>query len=133
MNRHLDIKKEFHRFSSRLDTFMTLANCVVVAPGGVGTMLEFLYSWQLIQVKLRRPIPIILLGDMWPEFIAWARRWQLHLGLLDKKDLDLIYLAKDVPAAIELIRAARLQYLRDGNGHDNSGPDNHAPQKATYG
>lgn len=34
-NRHLDIKREFDRFSKRLDTFMVLSNAVVVAPGGV--------------------------------------------------------------------------------------------------
>ncbi|MEM2703421.1 MAG: LOG family protein, partial [Candidatus Bathyarchaeia archaeon] len=36
---HLDIKKEFDRFSHRLDEFMNIANAVVVAPGGVGTLL----------------------------------------------------------------------------------------------
>ena len=115
MNRHLDVKKEFHRFSARLDTFMELSHCVVVAPGGVGTMLEFYYTWQLIQVKLRRPIQIILLGDMWPEFLTWARRWQLRLGLLDQKDLDLLHPAKDVAEAIRLIREARARYLEAGS------------------
>ncbi|MFH0896727.1 MAG: LOG family protein, partial [Candidatus Bathyarchaeota archaeon] len=43
---HLDIRKEFSRFSERLDNFIELANAVIVAPGGVGTMLEFFYTWQ---------------------------------------------------------------------------------------
>jgi uncharacterized protein (TIGR00725 family) len=61
-NPHLDIKKDFEKFSSRLDNFMLLSNVVVVAPGGVGTLLEFLYTWQLVQVKHICEIPIILLG-----------------------------------------------------------------------
>ena len=59
---HLDIKKEFSRFSERLDNFIDLANAVVVAPGGVGTMLEFFYVWQLMQVRMIHNVPIILLG-----------------------------------------------------------------------
>lgn len=42
---HLDVKKEFHRFSNRLDNFMRLSNIVVVASGGVGTLLELFYTW----------------------------------------------------------------------------------------
>lgn len=56
---HLDIKKEFDKFSSRLDNFMRLSNAVVVAPGGVGTLLELLYAWQLMQVKTICNVPII--------------------------------------------------------------------------
>lgn len=48
--RHLDIKKKFRRFSTRLDGFIRHSNVVVVAPGGVGTLLEFIYTWQLLQV-----------------------------------------------------------------------------------
>ncbi len=32
-SKFLDIKKEFDRFSSRLDTFMSLSDAVIVAPG----------------------------------------------------------------------------------------------------
>ena len=41
---HLDVKKQFSRFSSRLDNFMQLSNVVVVASGGVGTLLELFYT-----------------------------------------------------------------------------------------
>lgn len=49
-NKFLDIKKEFHRFSDRLDAFMSLSDAVVVSTGGIGTILEFFYALQLIQV-----------------------------------------------------------------------------------
>ncbi len=103
-NNHLDIKKEFHRFSSRLDTFTSLANCIVVAPGGVGTMLELAYTWQLMQVKFTCPIPIILLGDMWPDFLRWVEKWQLEPGLLDAKDMEFLHPAKNIDEAMDLIR-----------------------------
>jgi len=103
-NRHLDIKKDFKRFSRRLDTFMVLSNAVVVAPGGVGTLLEFVYTWQLIQVKQICNIPIILLGDMWNEFMKWVESFPLNRNFLDKKDISMIFIAKDCFDAFRIIK-----------------------------
>ena len=58
-NKYLDIKKEFDRFSGRLDAFMSLSDAVIVAPGGIGTILELFYSWQLVQVEHICETPII--------------------------------------------------------------------------
>lgn len=112
-SKHLDVKAEFSRFSERLDTFMMLANVVVVAPGGVGTLLELLYTWQLMQVKQTCKIPIILLGDMWPEFLAWIKKWPLKHKLLDNVDFDLIYLAKDSGEAMQHIIVAHKEFHAD--------------------
>ena len=60
----LNIKNEFQRFSNRLDRFMELSNIFVVAPGGIGTTLEFFYTLQLIQVKQTCNVPVILLGNI---------------------------------------------------------------------
>jgi len=103
-NRHLDIKKEFHHFSGRLDTFMVLSNVVVVAPGGVGTLLEFVYTWQLVQVKQICNMPIILIGDMWAELLKWVEKYPLKQKFLSKKDLDNIILAKDSLDAYRIIK-----------------------------
>ena len=106
-NSHLDIKKEFSRFSSRLDAFMDLADAVVVAPGGVGTLLEFFYTWQLAQVREIGNVPIILIGNMWPDFMTWLKRWPLRENLISKKDLDNIFLAGGVEEAMGIIRKIR--------------------------
>jgi uncharacterized protein (TIGR00730 family) len=103
---HLDIKKEFSSFSVRLDNFIELANTVIVAPGGVGTLLEFFYTWQLMQVKMINHIPIILLGEMWPEFLRWIKKWLLKNGLLDQKDIDLLFLVKNNEEALIIIKEA---------------------------
>ena len=57
--------------------FFLLSNAVVVAPGGVGTLLEFMYTWQLIQVKHTCNIPVILLGEMWRDFLRWIEKHPL--------------------------------------------------------
>lgn len=103
-NRYLDIKKDFNRFSKRLDTFTVLSNAFVVAPGGVGTLLEFLYTWQLIQVKHICNIPIILLGKMWKDFIKWVEKYPLNQKFLDEKDLLRIFIAKDSFDAFRIIK-----------------------------
>jgi len=103
-NRHLDIKKEFNRFSKRLDTFMLLSNAVVVAPGGVGTLLEFAYTWQLVQVKHICNIPIILLGKMWVEFLKWVVKYPLSKEFLDKRDFERLFFAHDYQDAFRIIK-----------------------------
>jgi len=103
---HLDIKKEFKRFSTRLDSFISHSNVVVVAPGGVGTLLEFTYTWQLLQVKHISNIPIILLGEMWFDFLEWIKKWPLKHKLLDPEDVELLFLAKDIHEAFSVIKKA---------------------------
>ncbi|NJO10522.1 MAG: LOG family protein [Leptolyngbyaceae cyanobacterium SL_1_1] len=91
VNDHVDIKREFDRFSDRLDHFMSLSNAVVVAPGGVGTLLEMVYTWQLMQVEHICNIPIILVGEMWADLLAWVRQWPLQKQLIDPKDYELLF------------------------------------------
>lgn len=111
-NRHLDIKREFDCFSERLDAFMLLSDAVVVAPGGVGTLLEFAYTWQLVQVKHICNIPIILLGKMWSEFMNWIKQYPLKNGFLSKKDVDRLIIAHNNLDAIQIIKKFHEGYLK---------------------
>lgn len=110
-NRHLDIKREFDRFSQRLDNFMMLSNIVVVAPGGIGTILELFYTWQLVQVKHVNTIPIILFGDMWRDLISWVNDWPLKKKFLDDDDLDFVFIAETVDDVMEIIDACHMAHL----------------------
>jgi hypothetical protein len=100
---HLDIKKEFDRFSDRLQNFVTLSSAFVVTPGGIGTILGFFYTWQLAQVRHMSNKPIVLMGEMWFDLVQWARDWPLKKGLLDETDMDLIYLARDCDEAFSIL------------------------------
>ena len=101
---HLDIKKEFTRFSARLDNFIELADVVVVAPGGVGTLLELFYTWQLLQVNMIQDIPIILLGNMWKDFIRWIKKWPLKNRFLKQEDVDLLTVVDTYEEALDIIK-----------------------------
>ena len=113
-NRHLDIKKEFKRFSRRLDYFMSLSNVIVVAPGGIGTLLELFYTWQLSQVQQICNIPIILMGKQWPPLIRWLEKYPLKSRYFDQKDINLLFLAKNCEEAIKIIDKAHEEYKKGG-------------------
>ena len=87
---HLDIKKDFSRFSDRLDHLMALSNVAVVTPGGIGTLLELFYTWQLMQVQHICNTPIILLGKLWPEFLMWMKKWRICLASSGRNAFDSI-------------------------------------------
>ena len=103
-NEHLDIKFYHKRFSSRLDEFMRISHAVVVTPGGIGTLLELLYTWQLIQVDHISARPITLVGDMWNGFFDWIKSEPLKAQLLDKADLDNIIIVKNVHEVTKLLK-----------------------------
>lgn len=113
-NKHLDIQKDFNRFSNRLDYFMQLSNVIVVAPGGVGTMLELMYSWQLMQVQHTCNQPIILLGKMWKPFIEWVEEWPLKKKLISESDMMPIFLADHCREAMKIIRKAHQDFKHRG-------------------
>ena len=113
-NKSVDVHAEFKRFSSRLDNFMLLSNAIVVAPGGVGTLLELFYTWQLMQVQHICNIPVILMGDMWKGLLKWLKKQPLKRRYFDKKDLELLFVVKDSNQAIRIIDEAHKDFNRGG-------------------
>ena len=114
-NQYLDIKHEFDRFSNRLDTFMSLSDAVIVAPGGIGTLLELFYAWQLVQVEHICETPIILFGSMWGGLLAWLKAEVLARKMIDEEDLRMIFHVNEVEKAVALIR--KIHQDRVNNSH----------------
>ncbi len=102
-NKAVQYKKEYKVFSARLDQFMLLSNAVVVTPGGLGTLLELFYTWQLVQVHHICDIPIILMGDTWKGLLKWIKKETLAKGYIDNTDYSLIFHAKNPADAINII------------------------------
>ena len=115
-SKFLDIKKQFSRFSNRLDNFMNLSNAFVVATGGIGTILEFFYALQLMQVKQTCNVPIILIGNMWPELISWLEKYPVKNGRMKKSDLNPIIAVKTCNEAIKIIDNSYEKFL---TGNEN--------------
>lgn len=105
-NQHLDLKSQHKRFSSRLDEFMRISHAVVVVPGGIGTLLELFYTWQLIQVEHIKPRPVLLYApdDFWRTFLRWLERWPLKQELMSDKDFVKL---KQVNSPLQMIKELR--------------------------
>jgi predicted Rossmann-fold nucleotide-binding protein len=84
-----------------------LSDAYVVVPGGIGTTLELVMIWQLLQVGHLQSVPLVLVGTMWEELIFWARRHMTAAdpALADAEDTAIPYCVEDVDAAAAVIRA----------------------------
>jgi len=111
-NKHLDLTKHFSKFSSRLDNFMALSSVAVVTPGGVGSCLEFFYTWQLIQVKHINPIPIILVGKMWQKLMKWVKKYPLKQGLISPNEMSCVHYAKNNKEAMKIIMKTHEDFVK---------------------
>jgi uncharacterized protein (TIGR00730 family) len=112
-NMHLDVKRHHHKFSSRLDDFMRLSNAVVVTPGGIGTLLELFFTWQLIQVRHIEMRPIVLMDrKFWTGIIDWMREMPLGRQLVSAKDFDCISIVDTPEEVLEILSKHHQDFLK---------------------
>src|SRR5579863_8839508 len=64
---------EHGTFFTRLHQFVLMSDAFVVTPGGIGTVLELMMIWQLLQVRHVHDTPLILVGKMWADLVGWAK------------------------------------------------------------
>ena len=97
---------EHKTFFSRLHHFVLTSDAFVVTPGGIGTVLELMMIWQLLQVKHVDDTPLILVGNMWAELVDWAKQHLLkpELSLASPQDLAIPRCVKTADEAIALLR-----------------------------
>lgn len=109
---HLDIKHHHKKFSSRLDDFMRLSNALIVVQGGIGTLLELYFSWQLIQVGHMPERPIILMDrKFWEGLIDWMQDKQVGRGLVNQTDFRWIHLVDTPEEAMSIVRVEHQKFL----------------------
>lgn len=118
-NAFLDIKQEFSLFSSRLDTFMSLSDAVVVAPGGIGTLLELFYAWQLVQVEHICETPIILFGELWSSLLLWLETEVMPRQLFNKSDMHMIFHVMEPDQVVALIKKIHEDRLKEEHACKN--------------
>jgi hypothetical protein len=103
-------------FFTRLHHFVLASDAFIVAPGGIGTVLEAMMIWQLLQVRHLEGTPFLMVGRMWPGLVAWARESMLATDppLANPEDLALPQCLATGEEAIAVIRAhhARWQQVR---------------------
>lgn len=112
VNPFVEMAFEHRTFFTRLHHFVLASDAFIVAPGGIGTVLETTMIWQLLQVKHLQDTPLILVGKMWPGFLEWARSAMLSFEppLANAEDMNIPKCVADGDEAITLIRLHRSQW-----------------------
>ena len=105
---------EHRTFFTRLHQFVLTSDAFIVAPGGVGTVLETMMIWQLLQVRHLQDTPLILVGKMWPGLIEWARSSMLSIDppLANVEDMTIPRCATNGDDAIAIIREYHERWLK---------------------
>jgi len=99
-----------HRtFFSRLHHFVRLSSAFIVLPGGIGSTLEAMMVWQLLQAGHLPPTPFLLYGKHWRGLRGWLEDGALRRGYIRPEDIRLPTLVSSVDEAVDLI----LQTLRE--------------------
>jgi len=106
---------EHKTFFTRLHQFVLMSDAYVVTPGGIGTVLELMLIWQLLQVKHVHDTPLILVGKMWAELVDWAKANLLkpQLALANQEDMTIPRCVNTADEAITLIREHHGRWLRE--------------------
>ena len=104
---------EHRTFFTRLHQFVIASDAFVVAPGGIGTVLETMMIWQLLQVQHLEDTPLILVGKMWPGLIEWVRSTMLDADspLVNVEDLSIPRCVANGDEAIVLLRQHHAAWL----------------------
>jgi len=106
---------EHKTFFTRLHHFVLTSDAFVVAPGGIGTVLELTMIWQLLQVKHVHDTPLILVGKMWAELVDWTKKNLLkpELALASPQDLAIPRCVNTADEAIALLRENHAKWLAE--------------------
>jgi uncharacterized protein (TIGR00730 family) len=103
-NDYQDISLSFRHFFARKVAFAKYATAFIAVPGGFGTLDELAEMLTLIQTKMGRQIPVILIGSsFWKGLLDWMRDALLANGLIDAQDLDLMKIVDEPAQAVEAI------------------------------
>ena len=96
---------EHGTFFTRLHQFVLMSDAYIVAPGGIGTVLESMMIWQLLQVRHLRETPLIFAGPMWRGLVQWAAEQMLRPGfeLAKPEDVRIPQCVDDADGAIAII------------------------------
>jgi uncharacterized protein (TIGR00730 family) len=106
VNPFVELAFEHRTFFTRLHHFVLASDAFIVAPGGIGTVLETTMIWQLLQVKHLDRTPLILVGKMWPGLVDWVRDAMLSFEtpLISPQDVDIPVCVANADEAIAIIR-----------------------------
>jgi uncharacterized protein (TIGR00730 family) len=109
-NPYLDSVTAHRTFFSRLHHFVRMSQAFMIFPGGIGTALELMMVWQLLQVGFMTERPVILFGEMWRGLVEWMNREMVPRRLVNPEDLDLVHLSTSIDDSIAMIERHKQKF-----------------------
>ena len=105
---------EHATFFTRLHQFVLMSDAYIVAPGGLGTVLESMMIWQLLQVRHLLDTPLIFAGPMWRGLVEWATANMLRPGfeLARPEDMQIPCCVDTSAEAVAVIRDHHARWLQ---------------------
>jgi uncharacterized protein (TIGR00730 family) len=109
-------------FFTRLHHFVLASDAFVVAPGGIGTVLELTMIWQLLQVRHLHDTPLILVGKMWRELVEWAKTYLAGANppLASLEDMTIPRCVNTADEAITLVREHHAKWQAENPRQHNN-------------
>ena len=98
-----------HRsFFSRLHHFVLRSDAFIVVPGGIGTTLEMMMVWQLLQVEHLEDCPLIAIGPMWKDLVKWSQATMIdgEHSLASPEDMKIPVCVDTFDQAIDKLKVA---------------------------
>ena len=122
VNPFVELAFEHRTFFTRLHHFVLASDAFIVAPGGIGTVLETMMIWQLLQVHHLDNTPLILVGKLWPPMVQWVKDSMLSFEtpLINAEDVDIPKCVNNADEAIAIIREHRVQWTQRNAAHAQS-------------
>ncbi|HBL25276.1 MAG TPA: lysine decarboxylase [Acidobacteria bacterium] len=111
-NPFLDEVAQHSTFFSRLHQFIRLSHAYIVVDGGIGTTLEALMVWQLLQVRMLNGRPLIFVGPMWRGLRAFVEEEIIRHGLASPGDLQAAVWVDTLDEALPVVQSALDDFLR---------------------
>jgi len=119
VNPFVELAFEHRTFFTRLHHFVLASDAFIVAPGGIGTVLETMMIWQLLQVRHLDKTPLILVGKLWPPLVEWVKDSMLNFEtpLINAEDVDIPVCVANADEAIAIIRDHRATWAQQNAAH----------------
>ncbi|HET9226510.1 MAG TPA: LOG family protein [Thermoanaerobaculia bacterium] len=111
-NPFLDEVAQHNTFFSRLHQFIRLSHAYLVVDGGVGTTLEAMMVFQLLQVRMLKDRPLIFVGPMWKGLRSFIEQEIIARGYASAPDLDMAVWVDTLEEGLAVVEAARDDFLR---------------------
>lgn len=106
---------EHGTFFTRLHHFVLASDAFIIFPGGIGTTLEAMMIWQLLQVRHIKDTPLIFVGKMWADLLDWARDHLLSTQpqLATPEDLAIPLCVNTAEETLSILRKYHTKWLKE--------------------